>query len=257
MNNRIKAAFNSVYASEELKASTRAYIAQRSRNYAARKTENYLKIIPAAAVIIVLFAGIKLYFTPTTHINIDITPSLALGINRFDRVVSVKALNDDGKKLMETLDIRFTAYDEALRRILDNKSVEAMLSEDGIMTVTVVETNSAQSESILSAAKECVGGYGNVHCHSVSNKDASEASKLGLSYERYLMYLNLQAADPKITPESIRNISMYELHKLTEMLYGIGEEFNDHNEHNSYTESNCSSAAGTGHHGEDHGHGHG
>lgn len=278
MNNRIKAAFNSVHASEELKASTRAYIAQRSRNYSARKAVNYRKIIPAAAVILVLFAGIKLYFTPTTHINIDINPSLDLGINRFDRVVSVKALNDDGKKLMETLDLKFTAYDEALRRILDNKSVESMLSEDGIMTVTVIETNSAQSANILSAAKACASGYGNVHCHSASSEQASAASRLGLSYEKYLAYLELRTLDPEITPEEIRNMTMREIRDLTAQLTGTGNQFNDHNndhseyddhnsnhsgndyhnEYNSYNEpeSNYSVPTVNGHHGENHGHGH-
>ena len=263
MNDRIKTAFNSVHASGELKSKTQAFIMQKSRNYTMRRSANYRKIIPAAVcAALALFAGLKLYFTPTTHINIDINPSLDLGINRFDRVVSVKGLNDDGKKLTETLNLRFTAYDEALRRILDNKSVEAMLSEDGIMTVTVVETNTAQSENILSAVSSCAGGYGKIHCHSVSYKDALEASKLGLSYERYLMYLNLHAVDPGITPEAIRNMSMHEIEYLTELQFNDHNnshgEYDDHNEHNSYneTESNFSVPTVNGHHGEGHGHGH-
>lgn len=288
MNNRIKAAFNSVHASEELKSKTQAFIMQKSRNYTMRRSANYRKIIPAACAALALFAGLKLYFTPTTHINIDINPSLDLGINRFDRVVSVKALNDDGKKLMETLDIRFTAYDEALRRILDNKSVEAMLSEDGIMTVTVIETGTAQSANILSAAKACASGYGNVHCHSASSEQASAANKLGLSYEKYLTYLNLQAIGYNIAPEEIRNMSMREIRDLTAQLTGTGNQFNDHNndhseyddhnnnyseyddhnndysgnddhnEHNGYNEpeNNYSVPTVNGHHGENHGHGH-
>ncbi|MDE7227674.1 MAG: helix-turn-helix transcriptional regulator [Treponemataceae bacterium] len=39
----------------------------------------------------VLFVGAGLYLTPTAQISIDITPSLELGINRFDNVVSVRA----------------------------------------------------------------------------------------------------------------------------------------------------------------------
>lgn len=295
MNNRIKAAFNSVYASDELKSNTRAFIAQKSRNYTMRKASNRRITIPAVTAVcaaIALFAGIKLYFTPTTHINIDINPSIDLGINRFDRVVTVNALNDDGKKLMETLDIKFAAYDEALRRILDNKSVEAMLSEDEIMTVTVIETNSAQSENILSAAKACASGYGNVHCHSASIEEASAANRLGLSYEKYLTYLELLALDPEITPEEIRNMTMREIRDLTAQLTGTGgnhhyedpgehddpyehddhNDSNDHNEHNDSDEyddrnehnnsdehdvhDNYSSAPETGHHGNGHGFGH-
>lgn len=75
---------------------------------------------------LVLFASAGLYFTPTARINIDINPSFELEVNRFDKVISVNALNDDGKKLAETSDIKFAGYDEALCRILDYKSVETI-----------------------------------------------------------------------------------------------------------------------------------
>lgn len=265
--NNIKSAFDSVHASGELKGKTLAFISERSRHYTKKKTANYLKIIPAAAVIIAAFFGIKLYLTPTTHINIDINPSLDLGINLFDRVVSVKALNDDGERLLNDLDprsLKFAAYDEALRRILDNKSVESLLLDNEILSVTVIETNSAQSANILSGARECASGYGNVHCHSASSEQASEASELGLSYEKYLAYLNLSAVDPEITPEMIRNMTMREIRDLTAQLTGNGVQFNDHdnnhNEHENYSSSdigNYSIPTETGHHGNGNGHGHG
>lgn len=261
MNDKIKVAFNAVRADENLKSGTKAFIAQKTRNYTMlRKATNYQRIIPAAMTavcsVIALFVGIKLFFTPTTHINIDINPSLDLGINRFDRVVSVNALNDDGKKLVETLDIRFAAYDEALRRILENKSIETMISEDEIMTITVIETNSAQSSNILSAARACVSDYSNVHCHSASSEQALAARELGLSYERYLAYLELRVLDPDITPEEIQSMTMREIRELTDQLAGTSsgdhhdDDHNDHNEH----DYNYSTISEPGHHGNGHGH---
>ena len=252
MDDKIKAAFNAIRAGEELKSGAQTYIAQKTHNYTAHKVRNHRKVISAAAAAcaaLALFAGIKLYFTPTTHINIDINPSLDLGINRFDRVVSVNALNDDGKKLAETLDIKFAAYDEALRRILDNKSVEALLSENEIMTVTVIETNTAQSANILSATKACASDYSNVHCHSASSEDAAAAHGLGLSYERYLAYLELHALDPDITPEKIQSMTMREIRELTAQLTVNGGSH--HDEHDNYS----STASESGHHGNGHGHG--
>lgn len=253
MDDKIKAAFNAIHASEELKSGTQAFIAQKTHNYTAHKVRNHRGIIPAAAVTacaaLALFAGFKLYFTPTTHISIDINPSLDLGINRFDRVISVNALNDDGKKLAETLDIKFTAYDEALRKILNNKSIEVLLSEDEIMTVTVIETNTAQSANILSAAKACTSDYSNVHCHSASSEDASAARGLGLSYERYLAYLELYSLDPDITPEKIQSMTMREIRELAAQL--TGNSSSHHNEHENY----YSTTSEPGHHGNGHGHG--
>lgn len=271
MNDKIKSAFDAIHANNEIKNNTREFIAQKTHGYSTRKNPRFRRIIPAAAVclVLVIFAGFGLYFTPTTHINIDINPSLDLGINRFDIVVSVKPLNDDGKKLMETLDLKFAAYDKAIRKILEDKSIEALLSEDEIMTVTVIETNTAQSANILSAVKDCTNDYNNVHCHSASSAEASAAHELGLSYERYLAYMELRTLDPDITPEIIQSMTMREIRELTAQLTGRNEsgsdEHNSHDEHDDHSSSNdhedhttsstSSVTAETGHHGNGHGHG--
>ena len=265
MEDKIKAAFNSIRADEKLKNNTREFIAQKTRSYTKRISSKY-RVIPAAAavcLVLALLTGFKLYFTPTTHINIDINPSLDLGINCFDRVISVSALNDDGKKLIETLDIKYASYDEALRRILDNQNVEALLSENELMTVTVIETNNAQCDNIISAVKDCTTAYANIHCHSASSEQASAASELGLSYERYLAYLELRAVDPNITPEKIRDMTMREIRELTDQLTGNNcgsDDHDDHGEHNNSTHhdsinDNSSISSEPGHHGNGHGHG--
>lgn len=214
MDDKIKAAFDTIRADDELKNSTKAFIAKKTHGYTVRKALNYRKIIlvsAAACLALVLFAGVGLYFTPTARINIDINPSLELKINRFDKVISVNALNDDAKTLVETLDIKFMGYDEALRKILDNQNIETMLYDNEIMTITVIETNSAQSARILSNAKTCANGYNNVYCHSASSKEASEAHALGLSCGKYQAYLELHAIDPDITPEDIQGMTMREI----------------------------------------------
>lgn len=244
MDNKIKTAFDSVRASDELKSKTKAFIAKKTRGYAVRKALNFRRIIPAAAAVcllLVLFVGAGLYFTPTTRINIDINPSLELGINRFDKVISVNALNDDGKKIAESLDIKFTGYDEALRRILDNKNIEAMLYENEVMTITVVETNSAQSARILSEARACVGGYGNVYCHSASSEEVSEAHELGLPCGKYRAFLELRALDPNITPAEVQGMTM---HEIRELIAALRSE-NGNNEPTS-------TPGGNGHHGNGH-----
>lgn len=247
MDHKIKAAFDAVHAGEELKSNTKTFIAKKTHGYAVRKALNFRRIIPAAAAVcllLVLFVGAGLYFTPTTRINIDINPSLELGINRFDRVISVSALNNDGKRLAESLDIKFTGYDEALRRILDNKSVEAMLYENDVMTITVVETNSAQSARILSEARACVRDYDNVYCHSASSEEVSEAHELGLSCGKYRAFLELRALNPDITLNEVQGMTMREIRELIAAL----RSENGNNEPPS-------TADGNGHHGNGHGHG--
>ena len=214
MEGKIKAAFGAIHADEEMKSGTKAFIAQESHGYKTRKALNYERILPAVAavcLVLVLFMSIRMYFTPTARISIDINPSLELEINRFDRVISVNALNEDGEKLAQSLDIKFADYDEAIRRILENKSVESLLSENEIMTITVIETSSDQSERILSDMRTCANGHDNVYCHSASSKEASAARELGLSLGKYRAYLELRELDPNIAPEEIQRLTMREI----------------------------------------------
>lgn len=245
MDDKIKLAFGTVRADEELKSKTRAFIAQKTRGYTVRGALNYRRILPVASaccLVLILFAGIGLYFTPTARINIEINPSIELGINRFDKVVSVNPLNDDGKKLAESLDIKFVGYDEALQKILDNKSVEAMLSDNEVMTVTVIETNTVQSANILSETRACVKGYGNVYCNSASSEEAAAAHELGLPCGKYRAFLELRELDSDITPEEVSNMTMRQIRELIADLSGNSDNEN--------------SVAGSGHHGSGYGHGH-
>lgn len=252
MNDKIKAAFGMMTASDELKQTTRRSIAEKTR-----KRSVFRRIIPAAAATLCAVAaviGLNLFFTPTTHITIDINPSLDLGINRFNRVVTVEPLNDDGKALAETLDIKYSDYEEAMRRILDNTSVRELLSENEVMTVTVIETNTAQCDDILHGVRECTDHHGGVHCRSASYEDAAAARELGLSYERYSAYLQLRSLNYGITPEELNAMSIREIRELIASLSDVSGT----DDNSSPGGSDIPAQSSGGHHGYEHGHhGHG
>lgn len=246
MEDRIKAAFGAIKADEELKSGAKAFVAQKTRGFKIRGALKFERILPVTAAVclaLVISLSAVMYFTPTTRINVDINPSIELGINRFDRVVSVNALNEDGKTLARSLDIKFADYDEAVRSILDNQSVESLLAENEVLTFTVIETNSAQSERILSDMRSCAKGYNNVYCHSASAKEASEARELGLSCGKYRAYTELHALDPDVAPEEVQGLTMREIRERIAAL-------------TTQSHGNESPAApgSNGHHGNGHGH---
>ena len=49
-------------------------------------------------------------------------------MNRFDRVISVKAWNDDGQKLAESVDVKHLDCVEAVSQILQSEEMTALLS---------------------------------------------------------------------------------------------------------------------------------
>lgn len=235
MNDRIKSAFAQVQAGEELKDKTREFLADKTRGYTGQRRFwpqriAFCQPIVSAALclLILVFGGHWFYFTPTAKISIDVNPSLELGINRFDRVVAVEAYNEDGQALAASLDIRFMGYQEAVSRILENEKVAALLSQDEILTITVMESKGVQSTRILSDMESCAAGHQNTYCYSADSREVAPAHDHGMSCGKYRAFLELQKRFPDITPEEIQAMTMREIRDLAEELPEEAEEHPHH-----------------------------
>ena len=221
MREKIKQAFDQVQAEDGLKHSTSEYIFYKTRGYTQTKAVNYKRVLSVAACLLLLFlGGRQFYFIPTVKISIDINPSMELGVNRFDRIVSVEGYNDDGKNLADELDIKFMDYKEAVDRIMENREVEALLSRNEIMTISVAGKNEVQSTEILSNIESCTEAQKNTHCYYASSEEVEQAHEAGLSHGRYRAFLELRELDSDITAEELQNMSMREIWDMIEELSG-------------------------------------
>lgn len=224
MHEQLWEAFDSVRAEEALKNRTKAYIAEKTRGYTRIRPVGYRNLVTAAACLLfILVGGHWLYFTPTAAISIDINPSIELGINRFDKVISVDGYNDDGRALAEALNLKFTNYDEAVNQILETETVADALSGDAVMTIAVIGGEDTQTSRIFANLEECTAGQQNTYCYCAHAEDVEAAHDLGLSYGKYQAYLEVKALDPGITPEEIQNMTMREIRDLIDAL-SAGEE---------------------------------
>ena len=126
MNNAFKELFSPIQAGEELKDSTKAFLAEKTQNYrraAPERRRYHIYAAACACLLFVLLGGQRLYFTPTAEISIDINPSIELSVNRFDQVISVSEFNEDGQALSKSVDIKYKNYVEAIERILHHDSI--------------------------------------------------------------------------------------------------------------------------------------
>ncbi|MCI8637762.1 MAG: hypothetical protein HFG41_01100 [Coprococcus sp.] len=230
MNNGIKESFGSIHAEEELKNSTREFLVRKTRGYTKavrRKSRYHVCAAVCACLMFLLFGGRWLYFTPTAEISIDINPSIELSVNRFDRIIAVNGFNDAGREIMEALDIKHKTYTEAVGQIMDNEQVEALLSGNEIMTITVTGSDGKQSSKILSGLRACTNGHKNTHCYRASSEDASAAHEMGLSCGRYRAFQELVRLDPSITPEMVQDMTMREIQDLIDSLSEGSDNGND------------------------------
>lgn len=217
MRDELKTALDKVTADDALRQSTRAFLARQTGDFGTAKTRRHTARRFAAAfaclaLVVAGGTGYWAYFSPTCAISIDINPSVELGVNRFDKVVSVEGIGDDGEALAETLDIRFLDYADALDVLLADPTVEDYLAQDEVLSIAVAGENEAQADAILAQAETCAAGTRNVYCHAADSAKLEHAHEAGLSFGKYQTFLILQSLDPSVTAEDVQELTMRELH---------------------------------------------
>ena len=251
MNDRIREAFAAVHAEEALKESTRAFVAERTAGYRRRGRPTAARLVMAAAACLAVLAvlgGWRVYFTPTASVSIEINPWVELSVNRFDRVIAVSGRNDEGAALAEELDLRFLSCDEA---------IQTVLAENAVMDIAVTGADEAQCGRLLSQAESCTAGWDSAHCYHAGSEEAAAAREAGLSLGKYRMYQALQALDPAITAEKVRDMTMSQLQALLDALSGGEDMGNTQGAGQGAGQTGTGQGAGqSGHHGYGHSSGH-
>ncbi len=212
MDERIKEAFEQVQAESGLKDRTKAYVSRKTGGYRRKGTAKYKVLASAfACVALLLFGGYWLYFTPTVEISIDVNPSIELGVNRFNRIVSLESYNEDGQVLLDSLDVKYMDYSDAVTQIIESEDITSLLSNGEIMTIAVIGEDSTQSEEVLATVQSCTSGKSNTYCYAARTEEVQAAHETGLSYGKYRAYLELQELDPTVTVEQIQTMTMREI----------------------------------------------
>ena len=213
---KLKAAFDQVRAEEELKERTKEYLSEKV--YARKKKRNSplrnFAAAAACALLVFLAGGSYLYFTPTAYISVDVNPSLELGINRFDRIVSVIGYNEDGRALADNLSIKYMDYTDALKSLLEDQDMEVYLTDDADVVLTVAGEDESQSSQILQNIESCMSQHKNVHCHTGDSEEIHSAHDAGLSFGKYQAWEILQELDADVTLEEVQDMTMTEIRDL-------------------------------------------
>lgn len=216
MRDELKTALDKVTADDALRQSTRAFLARQTHDYGAAKARPRAarRMVAAFACLALVVAGgtgYWAYFSPTCAISIDINPSVELAVNRFDKVISVDGIGEDGEALAETLDVRFLNYADALDSLLENQTIEDCLARNEVLSIAVAGDNQIQADAILAQAETCTAGTKNIYCHAADSEELEHAHEAGLSFGKYQAFLILQSLDPSVTPEDVQGLTMREI----------------------------------------------
>lgn len=238
MNNhmsKLKDAFDSVHAEDSLKESVRASVTQQMARRRRPVFRGGLRVAAAVAcMVLVFFAGYgsRLYFDTVSVVSIDINPSIELGVNTFDRVISVHAYNEDGSALAQDMDLRFLKCEDAVEKIVSSETISALLAQEEVLAITVVGEDEAANETLCAQLQHHVTNNENAQYYSAAPQDVAEAHGCGLSYGKYLAYQEALKQDSNLTLEDAQSMTMKEI-------LGISGASCSHVAQSEETETSC------------------
>lgn len=208
----LKAAFDAVHAPQEWKEGVFSRMEREAARTKRAPRRRWAVAAALACFVCLVLGGCTYFAVPVSYLSIDINPSLQLGINRLDRVVTITGYNPEGKDLASSLHLLFLPYGDALEEIMNAQDTRKYLNKDLPMTIAVEGDSEEKSEEMLETASRCANAHhGNVSCCHADSGLAQEARELGISLGKYQVYLELKELDPSITPQEAQSLTMREL----------------------------------------------
>jgi hypothetical protein len=165
-----------------------------------RKSLPYLKqLIAAAAIFIVMFTGLLYYGdvpTAAAYLTIDINPSIELAVSDAGKVISARAIDDDGEKILNKLRLNGLELREAVKLVIAQAVKDTYIqgsSNNVIMATLTVDPGAeplVELNTVYEAIRSQVDSSGmdsDIIVEPVEPQLRQEATSSGISTGRYLL----------------------------------------------------------------------
>lgn len=176
------------------------------------------KIVLAACAVLIALGiggGAYVYQTPVAYVGIDINPSIELGVNYFDRVVSAEGDNADGQDILSETNVVGMSYEEALVSLNDSLTNKGYLTADAAVAVTVMCDDDSRCSNLEETSQRCFSSAGQgVYCSRATSTEHHEAHKAGLGMGKYLAWRSLVDTGVDISADDVAHMTMSELRAL-------------------------------------------
>lgn len=216
MGSKLQDVFDDIKADAKLKESTKEFLANERRKTERRfHPQIFYRTFAVVCTMLLLAIGIGGYYwisVPVSFVSIDVNPSMELGLNRLERVVSVTAYNPQGEEILRGLSLKGEKYTEAIDTVMESPAMERYLTEEAKLVFTVAATGSL--ENIIEAGVEGCSNHSGHKCYNVSvdMETAASAHDNGMSVGKYYAYLQLSQFDSTVTLDECKHMSMEEIH---------------------------------------------
>lgn len=169
-------------------------------------TKKIVAFAASAAALVVFSTGAWAYASPYSYVSLDVNPSIEFTLNRFDRVLDIKAVNDDGEEILSQLqleDLNNKTIETAIIKTLEQISGSGYFdgeTEDGIVIATSgknVDKADRLAEDLKQTVEIEVAEKGDdfaVETFSVGLEQVEQARELGVTPGKLHLVENLQSS---------------------------------------------------------------
>jgi hypothetical protein len=161
-----------------------------------------------------LIGGLAFYNNPVEYVSFDINPSVELGVNAFDRVVSAEGINSDGQALLQQNRFRNMSVEECLQALVLEAAKQGYVKEDGstVIALTALSNDIKDAIQLQDRSRDRVQQMlqerdmdAAVYADCSDLQLREQAHQQGLSAGKYRLIVLLQSMDPSITLDQYRN----------------------------------------------------
>lgn len=186
------------------------------------------KLIAGAAGMVAALAvctiGAFAYYTPTDYVSLDVNPSVEYSINMFDRILDVKAVNDDGEEILSSLDLNNMTIGAAVKETLDKLMDDGYLTDDpnGGVVITTSNDELGEAEQLAAELEQEIQAYldsregvvAEVDAEAVGLERVQEARELGVTPGKLNLVEKLQTSTSgAINKEEWLNMPVKDINK--------------------------------------------
>lgn len=200
-------------------------------------------MVGSAAALFLIVAGVAGTYSynnvlACSYVSLDINPSIEYTLNRQDKVVAVKGLNNDGQEIVdELLSVRKVTLKEALqetKQLLTQKNyLKSGSSEDVLIDISA--NNSARTDALKKEALSVFGteqtkGELNLVLTESDLKEHKRASSLGISTGEYKQIQYIKNKPEKVGDNQYNDyvlqasdIAIYKDYTVSQLLESSGQ----------------------------------
>lgn len=187
------------------------------------------RLIPTlagVALAVTIFAGsIGLYNENFQTVYIDINPSVALKLNRFERVIGVEYLNEDAATLLSNVKLVGCDASDALTTVINACNSAGYVKSDSEIYISAEANNTKDSEKLLNklkskaeTARQDESDTYAVNTYNAKKEEKENYKKEELSPAKYNIIHEIIDEDDDYELSDLRHKSMDELNKIKKNL---------------------------------------